>query len=105
MSDQDTGDEKIFGALSGADDRSNVVAFRPAAGADLSHDEQLEMAASYIERAMGRVSICIAALETIRGDGQPLAQNLIEMLDQDVHDDLGVAREIFQAWKAQEARS
>jgi hypothetical protein len=73
------------------------------AGADLQHDEQLDMAASYIEKAMGQVRICIAALESPDEDSQRYTRKaLIRMLDEDVHNDLDVAREIFATWKAQE---
>ena len=72
-------------------------------GTDLEHSEQLGMAASYIERSMGRIRICIAALENSKATDQELIKHLVALLDDDVHNDLDVAREIFQTWKTQEA--
>jgi hypothetical protein len=70
---------------------------------DLEHHEQLDMAASYIERSMGRIRICIAALENSTATDRELFKHLADMLDQDVHNDLDAAREIFQTWRTQEA--
>jgi hypothetical protein len=83
--------------------KSTAQTVRPAVGAELAHDERLDMAASYVEKAMGQIRICIAALES--PDEDPLRYTrkaLIRMLDEDVHNDLDVAREIFETWKAQE---
>lgn len=75
-----------------------------AAGVD--HSEQLGIAASYVEHSMGRILMCVRTLKGSKfsesDEIMGLREALIQMLEEDVHNDLDVAREIFQTWKAQE---
>jgi hypothetical protein len=70
---------------------------------DWPHHDQLELAASYIEKAMGQIRICIAALGSPADDCLGYTRKaLIRMLDEDIHNALDAAREIFETWKSQE---
>lgn len=70
--------------------------------ADLNQpDRDLEVAASFIESAMGRILVCVAALKNENADADTRLA-IASMLGDETHNDLDVAREMFQAWKAHE---
>jgi hypothetical protein len=75
------------------------------AGADLDQDERLEMAASFIERAMSNIVVCVAALGSKNGpDSHLVIEGVMRTLDEGVWCDLDIASEIFKTWKAAEVR-
>jgi hypothetical protein len=86
--------------------RASRTSFAEAVATDLEQDERLVMAASYIERALGRISVCAAAL-TSGSPASPrefhqVALSVAQILEDDLHNDLDVAREIFQTWESEE---
>jgi hypothetical protein len=65
-------------------------------------EDTLKLCASYIERTMGNLKVCAAALRHKEGADEEIRLAIASMLGDEAHNDLDVAREILQKWETAE---